>query len=197
MTTTVPEPWASALVRAQFTDPRYADDRPSLSQLAEAARLHPTTVSKMIRGVGRAKVENVAAVADALGVDVVEVSGWVKQARSRAKPYSVPTEVDLLTEREQDALSELIRAIAAGRREDGGEHARSAPNTQPSPAGDAGQQDGEVLPFKYPPEHEWTDDVQHNLDEQAKAARRGEADLPPDTTTGEESQVPPEDEDPA
>lgn len=130
MTTTPQEPWASALVNARFVDPRYADeDRPSLSRLAEAAKLHPTTVSKMVRGVGRAKVENVAAVAAALNVDVREVFRWVKQARSQAEPYQMPAEVDLLTEREQEAISELIRAMAAGRREAGEEHERSAPTS--------------------------------------------------------------------
>lgn len=112
----IPEPWATAIVRAGFTDPRFSDDRPSLGALADKAGIHTTTVSRMVNGVGTARQRNVAAVADALGVDVVTVSAWVRQARSESEPYEAPEEVNLLTRREQEALTELIRAIAETRR---------------------------------------------------------------------------------
>lgn len=127
----IPEPWASALVRAGFTDPRYSDDRPSLGALAEAAGVHTTTVSRMVHGRGKPKHENVEAVAAALRVDVVKVSEWVRQARTEVEPYRMPAEVNLLTRREQAAITELIRAMAEARREGEGS-GDAAPNT---PAG--------------------------------------------------------------
>jgi len=111
----VPEPWASAMVKVGFTDPRYDDPRPSMSRLAEAAGLHTTTVSRMVRETKQPDPENVAHVAKALRQDVREVSEWVRQAGTVAREYRVPAEVNLLTQREQDAISELIRAIAATR----------------------------------------------------------------------------------
>lgn len=113
----LPEPWATALVTAGYTDPRYRDDRPSLGALAEAAGLHTTTVSRMVHGRGNAKHENVVAVAEALRVDVVEVSSWVRQARTEEAPYEFPSEVHLLSRREQDAITELIRAMAEYRKD--------------------------------------------------------------------------------
>src|SRR5699024_11778125 len=99
--------------RAGYTDPRYREDRPSFSRLAEAAGLHTTTVSRLVRGVGKPKPGVVEAVAAALGVDVRFVSEWAQQVRSETRPYEPPAEVNLLTRREQDAVTELIRAIAA------------------------------------------------------------------------------------
>ena len=111
----VPEPWATAMIEVGFTDPRYDDPRPSMSRLAEAAGVHTTTVSRMVHGLKRPDPANVARVADALRKDVREVSKWVRQARTAPVEYTVPSEVNLLTRREQDAISELIRAIAATR----------------------------------------------------------------------------------
>lgn len=113
--TSIPEPWASAMVKVGLTDPRYADARPSINRLAERANLHPTTVSRMVHGTRTSQTANVEAVADALRVDVVEVSRWVNRARSVSKPYQVPAEVNRLSDREQRALSELILAMAASK----------------------------------------------------------------------------------
>lgn len=111
--TEIPEPWASAMVKQHLTDPRYRDERPSLGQLAEAANLHTTTVSRMVHGKTAPSQARVQAVADALHVDPVEVSRWVRQARSVSTPYVMPAEVHQLTEREQQAITELIRSMAA------------------------------------------------------------------------------------
>jgi len=62
--------------------------------------------------------------------------------------------------------------------------ASRVPNDKP----EEGLEDEPPL-FKYPPDREWTDVVQHNLDEQVKAARGGDPALPPDDTTGEEPQA--------
>jgi DNA-binding transcriptional regulator YdaS (Cro superfamily) len=109
----LPRWWAEALVGAGFVDPRYEHDVPSISRLAEEAGLHTTTVSRMIFGRATASARNVEAVANALGLSVVKVSGWVDQARTVPSPYQVPDEVHLLTERQQKALTELIRSMAA------------------------------------------------------------------------------------
>ena len=113
----IPEPWASALVSAGLTDPRYTDDRPSMSRLAVAIGVHTSTVSAMINGRKGTSSATVAATAEALGVDVITVAGWVGQAWSVQEPYRVPDEVNALTKREQDAISELIRAMAAARQQ--------------------------------------------------------------------------------
>ncbi|WP_043497274.1 helix-turn-helix domain-containing protein [Georgenia sp. SUBG003] len=89
-----------------------------MGRLAEAAGLHTTTVSRIIFGVGSRTPSpaNVQAIADALGVDVVKVSGWVNQARTVREPYRVPDEVHLLTDRQQKAVTELIRSMAEANR---------------------------------------------------------------------------------
>lgn len=107
------EQWTEAIIRAGYTDPRYKEDRPSFSRLAEAAGLHTTTVSRLVNGVGTPKPGVVEAVAKALRVDVRFVAEWAHQVRTESKPYEPPAEVNLLTRREQDAITELIRSIAA------------------------------------------------------------------------------------
>lgn len=122
----IPEVWAKAMIEAGFIDRRFTQvPTPSLRALADAAGLHPTTVSRMVSGRGVAKVENIAAVAEKLGVDVVKVSGWVRQTREETEPYDIPPEVDLLTRRERDALTELIRAVTESRRTGDGNAAAS------------------------------------------------------------------------
>lgn len=127
----IPEPWDAAIIQAGFTDPRYKDARPSMGALATAAGLHTTTVSRMVHGKGSPDPANVAAVAGALRVDVVVVSRWVDQARSQTEPYTPPPEADLLSRRQQEAVTELIRSIAARDEKAGGEHVdSSASNTR-------------------------------------------------------------------
>jgi len=184
----IPEPWASALVRAGFTDPRYSDDRPSLGALAEAAGVHTTTVSRMVHGRGKPKHENVEAVAAALRVDVVEVSEWARQARTEAEPYRMPAEVNLLTRREQAAITELIRAMAEARREGEGS-GDAAPKTP------AGESPASKVHDLTPPDQDRDMDARvAELLAGPHAARRGTPEHAPDDTTGEESQDPGGDE---
>ena len=142
----VPEPWATAMIEVGFTDPRYDDPRPSMSRLAEAAGVHTTTVSRMVHGLKRPDPANVARVADALRRDVREVSGWVRQARTAPIEYTVPSEVNLLTRREQDAISELIRAIAATRGPVMGDALQPASMTTDQPGWGYNETTGEVVP---------------------------------------------------
>lgn len=110
-----PEPWASAMRTARIVDQRGKSARPSMRYLAECAGTTTTTITKMIFGERRTDPETVATVAEILGVNPVEVSEWAHQARTVRASYRVPSEVHLLSGREQAAISELIRAIAEER----------------------------------------------------------------------------------
>ncbi len=123
----VPEPWASALVKVGLTDPRFSDPQPSLGRLASAIGVHTTTVSNMVHGRKVTSPATVEAAAKALRVDVREVASWVSQSRSVRAPYKVPDEVNNLSQRQQDAISELIRAMAEGREEVVGNAEHPAP----------------------------------------------------------------------
>lgn len=102
----VPEPWASRMVEKGFTDPRYNDDRPSMSRLAEHIDAHTSTVSAAIRGTRRTKSEVVVALAEALGDDV---AGWLGvEYHGR---WSPPPAASLLTDRQRKALEELINSM--------------------------------------------------------------------------------------
>lgn len=122
---TVPEPWASWLVGAGFVDPRARQPLPSARQLADRLGVSTTTVMNMMHGESDTEHATVAAVAEALRVDVRTVAREVGQARSEQRPYTPPFEANLLSRRQQRAVSELIRAIA----EERGSHGRNAATT--------------------------------------------------------------------
>jgi len=119
---------------AGVVDQRGSDVRPSMRQLAERAEVTTTTVTKMIFGERRTDPETVATVAEILGVNPVEVSEWAHQARTVRASYRVPSEVHLLSGREQAAISELIRAIAEEREGRGQRPAAIAAETVPDDA---------------------------------------------------------------
>jgi hypothetical protein len=73
----------------------------------------------MVEGRRQTSLATVRKVAEALRVSPAEVAKWLGREQD-VRPYDVPAEVDLLTERQQKALTELIRAIAADTT--GGEH---------------------------------------------------------------------------
>ena len=110
-----PTDWDLALIRAGFVDPRNAE-KPSYNQLAHAVGVPQSTVSAIVSGRSRKpKPENVQKIADALGLDVRIVAGWVGQERTERTRYTPPAEADLLTDRQRRAVDEIIRAIAAER----------------------------------------------------------------------------------
>lgn len=110
-----PTDWDLALIRAGFVDPRNAE-KPSYNQLARAVGVPQSTVSAIVSGRSRKpKPENVQKIADALGLDVRIVAGWVGQERTERTRYTPPAEADLLTDRQRRAVDEIIRAIAAER----------------------------------------------------------------------------------
>lgn len=110
-------PWVAAMVKAKATDPR--NGRPSWNRLAELAGVSTSTITLMVEGRRNTSLKTVAKVADALRVPTAEVAKWLGREQE-VRPYEVPSEVELLTERQQKALTELIRAIAADTA--GGEH---------------------------------------------------------------------------
>jgi transcriptional regulator with XRE-family HTH domain len=105
------------MVRAKATDPR--NGRPSWNRLAELAGVSTSTITLMVEGRRQTSLATVRKVAEALRVSPAEVAKWLGREQD-VRPYDVPAEVDLLTERQQKALTELIRAIAADTT--GGEH---------------------------------------------------------------------------
>lgn len=112
----VPEPWATALVRANLVDPR--NGRPSMRALAEAADAHTTTIAAMMYGTRQTQGSLIARVAVALRMEdrVNEIFGWVGRARTETEPFSPHPDSDLLTSDERQAVNELIRLMVAGRK---------------------------------------------------------------------------------
>lgn len=137
----MPEPWAQAFLNVGLTDPRYTDPRPSAGRLGKEIGVHTSTITAMINGTRHTKPWIVAAAAQALRRPVSEVSGWVNQARTVDRPYTPPAEVNLLSEREQRALTDLIMAIVRTREEMVGNVGHPAPKTQPPATVD----DGDVI----------------------------------------------------
>lgn len=110
----VPEPWASQMVRVGLTD----RDRPSIRALARAAqtatksnRPSVEAVRRMLHGIVASEPETIAAVAEALRLDVRTVSSWAGTARSVVEPYRPPAEADLLTPKQRKAVDQIIRAM--------------------------------------------------------------------------------------
>lgn len=123
----IPEPWASSMIAAGFVDGRYkaSNARPSARALAEAVGVHTSTITRMFAGSASTDHQTVSDVADALGKSRVEVTQWVLQSRSVEQDWTPPAAVHQLTQREQEALTELINAIAAAREDH--DDARTAP----------------------------------------------------------------------
>src|SRR5690606_6078848 len=114
----IPEPWASALDEAGYIDGRYrTEQRPSTRSLAREVGVHVTTLTRMFSGTTDTDHSTVVEVARALKRSPVEVSAWARQARAEAQQWDPPAAVHQLTKREQDALTELIVAMVAARKD--------------------------------------------------------------------------------
>jgi hypothetical protein len=166
----VPEPWASAMIAANLTDPRYTRPVPSRRKLAEAADTTTSTVSAMIAGTRDTNGSIVQRVAEALGMgdqaDVV--ARWVGLARTQAKPFVPHRDADLLTAEEQEAVNEIIRLMALAKK--GGLRAPRLPQIPAAATDGAGDVDETYLP-KMPP------DIQREVAE-SKRPRRKQAEAP-------------------
>lgn len=163
----LPQQWADRLVERGFTDRRSNRAVPSLSALAERTGIHASTLSAAMRGQRNASTRVTNLLVRELGSDVAR---WLGRGPALG-PYDPPAEASLLTSRQRKAVTELIRAIVEQRAEVVGDERDAAPTRTagPGPAQDL----------------------------YGMAARRGTPANMPDTVTGEESQLPPEDDEPA
>lgn len=108
------EPWASALKKAGFVNPRTGE--PSMSSLAREAGVHISTLTKIVNGTTRSpETDTVTKVADALEVPFVTVAQWIGLAWTDTEPYEPPKESALLNARERLAVTEIIRCMVAER----------------------------------------------------------------------------------
>lgn len=116
MSTDVPEPWASAMIRTGLVDPR--NGRPSMSRLAAAVESHPSTISAMMSGSRRSRADLLERVAAALQMSdrVDEVYAWAGMARETNSPFVPHADAELLTADERKIINELIKVMVAGRR---------------------------------------------------------------------------------
>lgn len=103
------------MVEAGFTDPRARAPRPSARRLADAVGVSTTTVMDMMHGAADTTAEVADRAAAALRVDPRDVRQALGKARGAREPWQPPAEVNLLSPRQQRALSELILAIAEER----------------------------------------------------------------------------------
>jgi transcriptional regulator with XRE-family HTH domain len=103
------------MLKAHIGNPR--NGVPSFRSLAERADVSVETVRQAILGTREPDDATVRALADALRVDVRKVSGWVGQTRTVRTPYEPPAEAGLLDQRERRAVDEVIRLLAASKRQ--------------------------------------------------------------------------------
>lgn len=82
--------------------------------LNEPRPTHTSTISAMINGTRKRPPSQtlVDAVAQALGEDPRTVAAWVGLRRTVREPYRAPDVASLFTQRQQNAITELIAAFA-------------------------------------------------------------------------------------
>jgi len=111
---TIPEPWAKAMRDARVVNPQAGrPDDPSLNQLSKVSGVGPTTISKLIRGVGTPHPDTLRKLALALETTPAQIAEWAKLGRSVSEPYVPPARADWLTPRQRKAVTELILSIVA------------------------------------------------------------------------------------
>jgi len=113
--TDIPEPWATALVEAGFTDGRFTEPRPSLRKLAEHAGVGTSTISNMIYSKRRTEQDTIDRVAEALRADPILIAQWAGRERSEREPYRPHPDANLLDEQERRAINEVIGLLTKGR----------------------------------------------------------------------------------
>lgn len=103
----------------------------SLNRLASIADLSQTTATRVVHGDHQPNAETVAALASALRVPDSTIYKLTHGKKIATREWAPPAEVQRLSRREQDALTEMIRAMAASReREDVTGNDNPAPITQ-------------------------------------------------------------------
>lgn len=89
----------------------------SISALARSSGVSVETARRLVYGT-RAKPteETIRKIADALRESPAKVGEWVGLVLAEEKfPYTPPAEADMLTQRERDAVDEIIRLIVLPR----------------------------------------------------------------------------------
>lgn len=194
--------WDDALVAAGLVDPR--NGNPSRNQLARRVGMSAGALNAVMDNRSTPRAATIQKIADALGLDVRIVSGWVGQKRTERGPYTPPAEADLLTDRQRKAVDEIIRAIVAERagtddgRDDEQDGERGPRRGGPAPAagssgvaGDAERDGVTPLRGRRPAADEGDDDaaeipraahkgVSQRARMDAEAARRGEESQDPE-----------------
>lgn len=121
----ITEPWASALRDAGLVSPTTGEL--SLQALHRESGVHASTLSRIISGTTREpRAETLKRIADALNVDFITVAGWINQKRSEFIEWVPPTEAHLMTPREREIISQLIRSMVKNRGEDDGNSHKAA-----------------------------------------------------------------------
>lgn len=104
-----PQQWQELMERAGLS---------SIRRLAERAGMSQSTASRTVHGDHIPGDETVNALANALRVPAKDIYKLTHGHDIQARPWTPPAEVQRLSKREQDALTEMIRAMAAGRDQD-------------------------------------------------------------------------------
>ena len=163
------------------------------------------TVARMAKVVGVTSAELTDAGRQDAAIELTQMNA-PKPKRTWVTDWSDPEVVGNAIEELFEIVDSLQQQINQREEGDGDDQLGAAPITEPSPPGGGGQQDAEVLTFKHPSDHEWSTEVQAELDveydghgnEIADAARSGEPTPKPGEGAGEgPDRIPPDDEDPA
>lgn len=110
MKTEIPAKWANLLLKAGYEDPRYAGVA-SMRQLSYKIDVNTTTISRLITKGEVLSDELMQKIADALKVQVEELYGLATGVAAR--PMTLPAGTEKLTEREKNALAEIVRTLVS------------------------------------------------------------------------------------
>ncbi|WP_433662541.1 helix-turn-helix domain-containing protein [Nocardia sp. CA-128927] len=113
-----PEPFASWMVEQGYTDPY---GKPSMTALATAAGLGPTTVHRLfrtVRGNGDTQPDppTISKLAKALNRAVDEISAVFKIPAKASEVWKPPVEIEFLDRGDLVVIDELVKRLAFHRR---------------------------------------------------------------------------------
>lgn len=70
-----------------------------------------STVAALVHGRRQSDETTIAAVAEALRLEVTTIRAWAAQALGERQPFELPPEANRLTRRERDAVLAVVRAM--------------------------------------------------------------------------------------
>lgn len=103
----IPKQWHELMDRAGYA---------SIRQLAKAAGLNHTVVNPVIMKGTTTSPDNMGKIAAVLSVPLEDL--YLIKSGTRNRPLSIPKGTELLTERQKDAVAELIRSMVEERLQD-------------------------------------------------------------------------------